>query len=84
MRSYDRKWTKPVTLLINNRSYSDAEIFPNAFQTLGLGKVVGQATGGLVIGTSATTLIDGSSFRHAPHRRFHGVWDQHGEAGRAA
>jgi tricorn protease len=63
MRSYDRKWTKPVTLLINNRSYSDAEIFPNAFKTLGLGKVVGQATGGMVIGTTSTTLIDGSRFR---------------------
>src|SRR5205823_11494763 len=27
LRSYDRKWHKPLTLLINNRSYSDAEIF---------------------------------------------------------
>src|SRR5439155_686656 len=27
----DRRWTKPLSLLINNRSYSDAEIFPNAF-----------------------------------------------------
>src|SRR5262249_14845859 len=46
LRSYDRKWTKPLVLLINNRSYSDAEIFPNAFRTLGLGKLVGQPTGG--------------------------------------
>lgn len=63
MRSYDRKWTKPVTLLINNRSYSDAEIFPSAFRTLGLGKIVGQTTGGFVIGTSEIRLIDGSRFR---------------------
>jgi tricorn protease len=63
MRSYDRKWSKPLTLLINNRSYSDAEIFPNAFRTVGLGKVVGEATGGHVIGTYSTRLIDGSSFR---------------------
>jgi tricorn protease len=63
MRSYDRKWTKPLVLLVNNRSYSDAEIFPNGFRTLGLGKVVGQPTGGLVIGTSPTRLIDGSTFR---------------------
>jgi tricorn protease len=63
MRSYDRKWTKPATVLINNRSYSDAEIFPSAFRTLGLGKVVGQATGGMVIGTAQTRLIDGSTFR---------------------
>jgi tricorn protease len=63
MRSYDRKWTKPTAVLINNRSYSDAEIFPSAYKALGLGKVVGQATGGLVIGTAPTALIDGSTFR---------------------
>ncbi len=63
LRSYDRKWTKPAVLLINNRSYSDAEIFPHAFRTLGLGKLVGQTTGGYVIGTAGVRLIDGSVFR---------------------
>ena len=63
LRSTDRKWTKPLVLLINNRSYSDAEIFPDAFKTLNLGKVVGQATGGYVIGTGSVSLIDGSTFR---------------------
>jgi tricorn protease len=63
LRSADRKWTKPLVLLINNRSYSDAEIFPSAFKTLALGKVVGQATGGHVIGTVNVPLIDGSMFR---------------------
>jgi tricorn protease len=63
LRSGDRKWHKPLVLLINNRSYSDAEIFPNAFRTLGLGKLVGEATGGFVIGTMGVRLIDGSQFR---------------------
>jgi tricorn protease len=63
LRATDRKWTKPMTVITNNRSYSDAEIFPHAFRALGLGKVVGQATGGNVIGTNSTRLIDGSSFR---------------------
>lgn len=63
LRSFDRKWTKPLVLLINNRSYSDAEIFPSAFRTLGYGKLVGQATGGHVIGTTSIQLIDGSRFR---------------------
>jgi tricorn protease len=63
LRSYDRKWNKPLVLLINNRSYSDAEIFPNAFRTLGLGKLVGQPTGGFVIGTGQVALIDGSQLR---------------------
>jgi tricorn protease len=63
LRSRDRKWTKPLVVLINNRSYSDAEIFPSAVRTLGLGKLVGQATGGHVIGTSSIRLIDGTMFR---------------------
>ncbi|MDY3562978.1 S41 family peptidase [Gemmata sp. JC673] len=63
LRATDRKWTKPMVVVANNRSYSDAEIFPHAFRALGLGKVVGQATGGFVIGTGSTRLIDGSSFR---------------------
>jgi tricorn protease len=63
LNSGDRKWSRPVTLLINNRSYSDAEIFPNAFREYKLGKIVGQATGGHVIGTREIKLIDGTSFR---------------------
>ncbi len=63
LRDNDRKWAKPLVVLTNNRSYSDAEIFPHAFRASGLGKVVGQATGGLVIGTGSTRLIDGSTFR---------------------
>lgn len=63
LRNDQRKWTKPVVVMCNNRSYSDAEIFPHAFRALGLGKVVGQATGGFVIGTTSTRLIDGSTFR---------------------
>jgi tricorn protease len=59
----DRKWTKPLVCLVNNRSYSDAEIFPHAFRAHGLGKLVGQTTGGHVIGTREIQLIDGSTFR---------------------
>ncbi len=60
---HDRKWTKPMIVLINNRSYSDAEIFTHAFRTMGLGKLIGQPTGGHVIGTRNISLIDGSLFR---------------------
>jgi tricorn protease len=63
LRATDRKWSRPLVLLINNQSYSDAEILPSAFRTMGLGKLVGQQTGGLVIGTGGVSLIDGSSFR---------------------
>jgi tricorn protease len=63
LRNDQRRWTKPLVVMTNNRSYSDAEIFPHAFRALGLGKIVGQATGGFVIGTTSTRLIDGSTFR---------------------
>jgi tricorn protease len=63
LRASDRRWTRPVVLICNNRSYSDAEIFPHAFRSLGLGKIVGLPTGGFVIGTYNDRLIDGSSFR---------------------
>ncbi|MCU0705787.1 MAG: S41 family peptidase [Fimbriiglobus sp.] len=62
-RNYDRKWAKPLTLLINNRSFSDAEVFPHAVRAAGLGKLIGQATAGQVIFTGSIRLIDGSTFR---------------------
>jgi tricorn protease len=63
LRSDQRRWTKPVAVVTNNRSYSDAEIFPHAFRAMGLGKLVGETTGGFVIGTGSIELIDGSRFR---------------------
>jgi tricorn protease len=56
-------WTKPIIVLTNEYSFSNAEIFAHAIQTLDRGKVVGEPTGGLVISTGGIRLIDGSSFR---------------------
>lgn len=63
MRSWNRKWNKPALVMINERSASDAEIFPAAFRYLGLGRLVGRPTMGACIGTYNTRLIDGSTFR---------------------
>ena len=56
-------WNKPVVLLVNERSYSDAEVFPYAFKTLQRGQVVGNATSGGVIGTRDITLANQAIFR---------------------
>ncbi len=56
-------WTKPIVVLINERSFSNAEIFPAGFKALGLGKVIGVTTAGGVIGTVDIKLVDGSTFR---------------------
>jgi tricorn protease len=53
----------PMVVMQNERSASDAEMFPAGFRALGLGKVVGVPTMGAVIGTGSYTLLDGSSIR---------------------
>ncbi len=53
----------PMVVMENERSTSDAEVFPDGFRTLKLGKVVGVTTYGAVIGTGAYQLMDGSSIR---------------------
>lgn len=52
-------FTRPSILLINQGSFSDAEIFANGFRANRLGKIVGVPTGGGVIGTTNVTLLDG-------------------------
>jgi tricorn protease len=59
----DHTWQRPVILLINERSASDAEIFPLGFRRLGIGKVVGVPTWGGVIGTGGTSLANGAWLR---------------------
>ena len=52
-----------MTVLQNERSASNAEMFPDGFRALGLGKVIGVPTMGAVIGTGSYRLMDGSSIR---------------------
>ena len=53
----------PKAVLINEASGSNAEMFPDGFRRLGLGKVIGTKTQGAVIGTGAYRLMDGSYIR---------------------
>ncbi|MHC4608352.1 MAG: S41 family peptidase, partial [Planctomycetota bacterium] len=53
----------PKIVMVNEKSFSDAEVFPQGFRDLGLGKIVGVPTGGGVIATGSYTLIDGSTIR---------------------
>ncbi|MHC4938791.1 MAG: S41 family peptidase [Planctomycetota bacterium] len=56
-------WDKPTVVLINERSFSDAEVFPYMFQAAKRGKVIGVPTAGGVIGTNDVQLSDGTTFR---------------------
>ncbi len=56
-------WEKPIVVLCNENSYSNAEIFSWAVKTLGRGKLVGKTTYGAVISTGGASLLDGSFVR---------------------
>jgi tricorn protease len=58
-----RAFFGPMVVMENERSASDAEMFPKGFKDLKLGLVVGVHTYGAVIGTGAYTLVDGSTIR---------------------
>jgi len=69
-----RTFYGPMVVMQNERSTSDAEMFPDGFRTLGLGKVVGVTTYGAVIGTGSYRLMDGSMIRTPGS----GVWNVRG------
>lgn len=54
---------KPIVLLINEQSLSDAEMTAAGFKALKLGKIIGTETYRWIIFTSAKRLVDESTFR---------------------
>ena len=70
-----RAFFGPIVVMQNERSFSDAEVFPDGVRRLGLGKTVGVNTNGSVIGTGAFRLMDGSTVR-TPGT---GLWDVSGQ-----
>ena len=66
------RWTKPIVVLCNQNSFSNAEIFSHAIKTLGRGRLVGVATAGGVISTGGTRLRGGATLR-LPGRGWFGL-----------
>ena len=62
-RLFIQRYTLPINMLCNEKSFSNAEIVSHAFKTLKRGKLVGQQTYGAVISTGGTGLIDGTWVR---------------------
>lgn len=54
---------KPIVLLVNQQSLSDAEMTTAGFKALELGTVIGTETYRWIIFTSAKGLVDGSGYR---------------------
>lgn len=63
----DRKvyasWSKPIVLMCNEHSFSNAEILSHAIKQLGRGRLVGMRTAGGVISTGGQGLVDGGFIR---------------------
>lgn len=55
--------SRPIVLLINEQSLSDAEMTAAGFKELGLGTIVGTETYRWIIFTSGKDLVDGSYYR---------------------
>jgi tricorn protease len=70
----ERGFFGPIVVMENERSFSDAEVFPDGIRRLGLGKTVGTNSNSSVIGTGAYRLIDGEMVR-TPGT---GLWDVEG------
>ena len=54
---------KPIVVLVNERSLSDAEVTSNGIKALGIAKIIGTETYRWIIFTSSVGFIDGSSIR---------------------
>jgi len=60
------KWRKPSAVLICEGNYSDACAFPYAYQTLGIGKLIGMPVPGTMTAVWWETLIDPSLYFGIP------------------
>lgn len=67
-------WSKPIVVLCNQNSYSNAEIFSHAIKALGRGKLVGVRTAGGVVSTGVARVTDIGVLR-APFRGWFSIVD---------
>lgn len=66
-------WDKPIVVLCNQNSFSNAEIFSHAIKGLGRGKLVGVATAGGVVSTGSANVTDVGRMR-LPFRGWFVKW----------
>lgn len=67
-------WSKPIAVLCNQNSFSNAEVFSHAIKTLKRGQLIGVPTAGGVISTGATGIMDVGTLR-LPFRGWYGIGD---------
>ena len=65
-----RAFAKPVAVVVDERVFSNGEMFAHAVKTLKRGPLVGRRTAGGVIATSDVNLLDYGTFRVPGHGWF--------------
>jgi tricorn protease len=63
MRGPGQVLNMPIVVMMDESSFSNAEMFPEAMRTRKLAKLVGRRTSGYVIYTNGFPLIDGTNAR---------------------
>ncbi len=71
-RSVYATWDKPIVVLCNQNSYSNAEIFSHAVKLLQRGQLIGVPTAGGVISTGSAGIMDIGTLR-LPTRGWYGL-----------
>lgn len=56
-------YQRPINVVMNANSFSNAEIFSHSIKTIGRGTLIGEETFGGVISTGSARLIDGTTIR---------------------
>lgn len=67
-------WTKPIAVLCNQNSFSNAEIFSHAIKTLKRGALIGVPSAGGVISTGSTNIMEVGTLR-LPFRGWYSAAD---------
>ncbi|MFZ9881083.1 MAG: S41 family peptidase [Phycisphaerales bacterium] len=62
-RLFIQRYTLPIAMLCNEKSFSNAEITSHAFKSIKRGPLIGQQTAGGVISTGSESLVDGTTVR---------------------
>ncbi|MGE3107101.1 MAG: S41 family peptidase [Phycisphaerales bacterium] len=56
-------YSRPINVLINENSFSNAEVFAHAIHNINRGSLIGKETFGAVISTGSASLVDGTTVR---------------------
>ncbi|HPG36039.1 MAG TPA: S41 family peptidase [bacterium] len=73
----NNQWTKKTVLVVNEGNYSDAHLFPHAYKTLKLGKIVGMPVAGTSTAVWWPSMLDSTMYFGIPQIGIRDTDDNH-------